>query len=135
MIVRLVVVALAVAAVVALIPRLRDHDRCQSASDATIHALFQHRPVPGGVALQQQRLIDSCRDGDALATVSATLTIAGEREPALALARAATRRSPDGYLGWVALARAYGDKTDPAARRAFARAQALNPHLPASAAG
>jgi hypothetical protein len=133
--VRLVIVAVAAVAVAALATRLRDHDRCEAARSATVNALFHKQPVPEGVATQQRRLLDNCRDADTLATVSGTLTIAGERRPALALARAATERSPDAFLGWVALARAYGDKDGPQARRAFARAKALNPRLPASAAG
>jgi len=132
---RIAIVAVAAAAIVLLGSRLRDHDRCEAASKTTIAALFHRRPVPEGIATQQRRLIASCRDADRLATVSGTLTIAGDRAAALALAHAATERAPDAYLGWVALTRAYGDGDRAAARRAFARAKALNPRLPASAAG
>jgi hypothetical protein len=134
-VVRLVVIALAAVAVGALATRLRDHDRCETARSATVNALFQKRAVPEGIATQQRRLLASCRDADTLATVSGTLTIAGHRDAALALALAATRRSPDAFLGWVALTRAYGRGDRAAAAHAFARAQALNPRLPASAAG
>jgi hypothetical protein len=133
-VVRLVVVALAVAAVVVLAGRLHEHDACEAARLATVDALFQHRPIPEGIATQESRILDHCRDADTLATISGALTINRRRRAALALAQAATRRSPDAYLGWVALTRAYG-KDSPQGRQAFARAKALNPRLPDVAAG
>jgi predicted Zn-dependent protease len=111
--VRLVVVALAVAAVVVLGIRLREHDRCQSAQK--------------GAAVDVAKLSANCRDPDLLASASFLLVTAGKRAEGARLAQESVRREPDSFAGWVALALAQPDRNSPQARRAVARAKALNP--------
>jgi hypothetical protein len=111
--VRLVVVALAVAAVVVLDIRLREHDRCQSAQT--------------GTAVDVPELTANCRDPDVLASASFLLVTAGKRTEGARLARESVRREPDSFTGWVAVALAQRDRNSPQTRRAVARAKALNP--------
>jgi hypothetical protein len=121
--VRLVIVALAAAAIVLLGSRLRDHDRCDAARGA----------VPPHAAA----LIASCRDPDLIAGASAALVGSGAREQGLRLARESVRREPKSFVGWVAMGFALRDRDPAGARRALARAKALNPRwqgLPSAAA-
>jgi hypothetical protein len=113
---RIAIVAVAVAAIVLLGSRLRDHDRCQSAQTAT----------PPRVAT----LTSSCRDPDVLAGASAALVTAGKRDEGAKLARESVRREPDSFIGWVAVAFAARDRESATARQAVARAKALNPRWP-----
>jgi hypothetical protein len=110
---RVAIVALAVAAIAVLGVRLREHDRCSSAQTA-------HPP-------RVAALKANCRDPDVLAGVSAVLVGAGQREQGLALARESVRREPDSFIGWVAVDFATRDSDPAQARRAAARAKALNP--------
>lgn len=127
MLVRLALLYACVPVVVLGVVRLHDHDRCNSAQDAIVTALFHHREPSGGLAARQRELVASCHDETAIAGVSAVLTTAGRRGPALELARRATHDAPDAFLGWVALGQAL-ERTDPrGAAVARARARALNP--------
>jgi hypothetical protein len=113
---RIAIVALAAAAIVLLGTRLREHDRCQSAQTA--------KPLPFG------ELTANCRDPDVLAGASVVLLNAGRRSDAVRMARAAVRREPDSFAGWVAVAFVTRDRDPAQARRAAARAKALNPRWP-----
>jgi hypothetical protein len=110
---RVAIVALAVAAIVLLGSRLRDHDRCQSAQTA----------APPRVG----ELTASCRDPDILAGASAALLASGARQQGLSLARESVRREPESFIGWVAVGLALRDRDPAGSRRALARAKALNP--------
>jgi hypothetical protein len=112
-ILRIAIVAVAVAAIVLLGSRLRDHDRCDSAQAA--------------VATHVAVLTASCRDPDVIAGASAALLNAGRRADGLRLARESVRREPDSFIGWVALGLALRDRDAAGSRRALARAKALNP--------
>ena len=98
-------------------------------------ALFHHREPAGGLAHQQQRLVDNCRDGSVLAFVSTVETTAGHRDLATALARKVTRDEPRNRVGWVALAQALQGSDPRGAAAAAARAKELNPRgvVPAAA--
>ena len=112
-VVRIAIVAVAVAAIVLLASRLRDHDRCDSAIAA--------------VATHVGALTSSCRDPDLIAGASAQLITAGRRDTGLRLARESVRREPESFIGWVALGLALRDRDPAGSRRALARAKALNP--------
>jgi hypothetical protein len=111
--VRLAIVAVALAAIVLLGSRLRDHDRCDAARAA--------------VATHVTELTASCRDPDVIAGASAALVGAGRREEGLRLARESVRREPESFIGWVALGLALRDRDPAGSRRALARAKELNP--------
>ena len=113
---RIAIVALAIAAVAVLGTRLRDHDRCESARAA----------IPPRAATVTQ----SCRDPDVVAGASAALVTAGQRDRGLALARESVRREPRSFIARVALGLALRDRDPAGARRALARAKALNPRWP-----
>jgi hypothetical protein len=120
---RLVVVALAIAAIVVLGVRLREHDRCQAAQR--------------GSSVDVAQLSANCRDPDVLASASFLLVTAGKRAEGERLAQESVRREPDSFAGWVAVALAQPDRSSPQAQRAVARAKALNPRwqgLPRAAA-
>jgi Flp pilus assembly protein TadD len=135
MLVRVVLVVTCVAAIVFGATRLHQDDSCESARGAIVTALFHHREPPDGLAHQQQRLIDNCRDASVLAFVSTVETTAGRSGPATALARRVTRDEPRNRIGWVALAQAL-QRTDPqGSKAAAARAKALNPRGVVPAAG
>ena len=112
-VVRLAIVVVAVAAIVLLGSRLRDHDRCDSARAA--------------VAAHVDALASTCRDPDIVAGASAQLLTAGRRADGLRLARESVRREPASFIGWVALGLALRDRDPAGSRRALARAKALNP--------
>jgi Flp pilus assembly protein TadD len=125
--VRIALVAACVAAVVFGATRLHRSDECESARTAINTALFRHREPSGGLAHQQRRLLDNCRDGSVLAFVSTVETTAGQRGFATALARRVTRDEPSNRVGWVALAQAL-QRSDPrGSAAAAARAKALDP--------
>jgi hypothetical protein len=114
--VRLVVVALAVAAVAVLATRLRDHDRCEAARAAVVARVATLR--------------SSSRDPDVVAGAAAALLVAGRRDRGLALARESVRREPRSFIGWVAVGLALRGRDPAGSRRAVARAKALNPRWP-----
>ena len=113
MAVRVAIVLVAVAAIVLLGSRLRDHDRCDSALTA--------------VATHVGTLTASCRDPDIVAGASAQLLTAGKRADGLRLARESVRREPASFIGWVALGLALRDRDPAGSGRALARAKELNP--------
>jgi Flp pilus assembly protein TadD len=124
---RIGLVLCACAAVVFGITRLHRSDGCESARTAILTALFHHREPAGGLARQQRRLVDDCRDGSILAFASTVETTAGHRGYATALARKVTRDEPRNRVGWIALAQAL-ERSDPrGAAAAAARAKALDP--------
>lgn len=134
MIVRSALLACCVAAVVALAMQLHSQDRCDAAAKA-LFAFAVHGTAPsGGPAAALGRVRSSCRGGDALAAASGALGLAKRPALALAAARAAVTREPQGFAGWVALSDAL-QRSDPAgAARAAARAKALNPRWQGPAA-
>jgi hypothetical protein len=124
---RIALVLCACVIVVIGLTRLHRSDGCESTRRAVVAALFHHREPAGGLARQQRRLIDDCRDGSILAFVSAVETTAGRRSYATALARKVTRDEPRNRVGWVALAQAL-ERSDPrGAAAAAARAKRLDP--------
>jgi Flp pilus assembly protein TadD len=125
--VRIALVAASVAAIVFAASRLHRTDECESARTAIYGALFHHRLPADGLAHQQRRLLDNCRDGSVLAFVSTVETTAGQHGFATALARKVTRDEPRNRVGWVALAQAL-QRSDPrGSAAAAARAKALDP--------
>jgi Flp pilus assembly protein TadD len=127
MIVRVVMVAACVAAVIFGVSRLHQDNTCESARSAIVTALFHHREPAGGLAHQQQRLIDHCRDRSVMAFVSTVETTARRFGPATALARRVTHDEPNNRIGWIALAQALRLSDPKGSRAAVARAKALNP--------
>lgn len=135
MLVRAVLVAVCVAAIVFGAMRLHSDDTCESTRSAIVTALFHHQEPPGGLARQQQRLIDNCRDASVMAFVSTVETTAGRTGPATALARKVTRDEPNNRIGWVALAQALQNTDPQGSKAAAARAKELNPRGAVPAAG
>ena len=114
---RIAIVVVCCAAIAGLATRLREHDRCQSAQ----------------TTLNPATLTSDCRDPDAIASASALLLSAGERDQALRLARESVQREPDSFVGWVAMALALRDR-DPAGAAAGDRArQGAQPALAGTA--
>jgi len=124
---RLAIAAVCVAAIVLLAVRLGDQNSCQDARRGVFAAAAG---VPTGartLAADARTLRADCHDVDDLSAGAAGLYVARRDADAVALARAATRRGPDVFSAWVAL-EATQRRADPAAaRRAEARARALNP--------
>jgi hypothetical protein len=114
--VRVAIVLVAVAAIVLLGSRLRDHDRCDSARAA--------------VGQRTGELITSCRDPDVIASASAVLLAGGQPDQAVRLARESVRREPESFVGWVAMGLTLRDRDPAGSRAALARARALNPRWP-----
>ena len=75
-----------------------------------------------------ERLREHCRGGDDLASAAAVLARGPRAAEAQALARQATRREPDNARAWLGLAFALRASDPAGARRAQARATALNPY-------
>ena len=126
MIAKLVLAAVAAAAIVFLATRLHSD---QSLQLGAAHGLPRDgAPAPAaqlGPALSQLR--DSCRGTTALVSAAGGLTFSGRARQAAALARAATREEPANWAAWAALAYAVR-RTDPAgAAAARAKVHALNP--------
>ena len=121
---RLGLLAVCVAAIVVLAGRLGAQDGCQDARRALFAAALRGAVPP---AAQVRALLSDCHDVDDLSAGSVSVLLAGDRRDALAIAREATRRGPDVFSAWAAL-EAVQRRADPAAaRRAEARARALNP--------
>jgi hypothetical protein len=122
-----VLVAACIAAVVFLAGRLHEQRRCDAAGRALFALAVRGQAPAGGVPATLARLRGGCRGGDALAAASGALALAHRPAAALASARAAVRRSPQDFAGWVALSQALAPRDAAAAARAAARAKALNP--------
>jgi hypothetical protein len=124
---RLAIAAVGVAAIVVLAGRLGDQHACQDARRAVFAAAGGARTPAGTLAADARTLRADCHDVDDLAAGAAGLAVAGRDADALALARTATRRGPDVFSAWVALEATQRRTAPAAARRAEARARALNP--------
>jgi hypothetical protein len=122
--VRLGLLAVCVAAIAVLAGRLGDQDGCQDARRALFAAGVGGTAPP---AAQVRALRADCHDVDDLSAGAVSVLLAGDRRDAVAIARAATRRGPDVFSAWVALEAAQRRADPAAARRAEARARALNP--------
>jgi hypothetical protein len=122
--VRLGLLAVCVAAIAALAGRLGDQDGCQAARRALFAAGVGGTNPP---AAQVRALRSDCHDVDELAAGAVSVLLAGDRRDAVSLAREATRRGPDVFSAWVALEAAQRRADPAAAKRAEARARALNP--------
>ena len=135
MLLRAALVAVSAAAIVFGAVRLHRADTCESTRSAIVTALFHRRRPAGGLASQQRRLVDNCRDGSVLAFVSTFETTAGYHAAATSLARQVTRDESRNRIGWVALAQALQGSDPRGAAAAAARAKALNPRgvVPAAA--
>jgi hypothetical protein len=125
---RVFVVAVSLAAIAALAPRLADQRACQGSLDAIARLGFRGQEPAGGLAAQVATVRGRCRDTAQLAAASGALAGARRTGPATLLAREATRREPASFNAWVALDQALaagGDRRGAAA--AARRAKALNP--------
>jgi hypothetical protein len=125
---RLLVVAVSVAAIAALAPRLADQHACQGSLDAIARLGFRGQEPAGGLATQVATVRRRCRDTAQLAAAAGALAGARRTGPATVLAREATRREPASFNAWVALDQALslrGDRRGAAA--AARRAKELNP--------
>jgi hypothetical protein len=124
---RLGIAAICLAAIAVLAGRLSDQDRCQDARQALFQAAGGAPASQAALASDARTLRTNCHDVDDLSAGSVSLLIAGRGADALALARESTRRGPDVFSAWVALEAAERRRDPAAARRAEARARALNP--------
>jgi hypothetical protein len=124
---RLGIAAVCVAAIVVLAGRLSDQNGCQDARRAVFAAAGGAPATPRALAADARTLRADCHDVDDLSAGSVSLLVAGRPDDALALARDATRRGPDVFSAWAALEAAERRADPAAARRAEARARALNP--------
>ena len=121
---RLGLLAVCVAAIVVLAGRLGDQDRCQDAR----RALFAAGVGATTPATAQVRALRAdCHDVDDLSAAAVSVLLSGDGRDAVRIAREATRRGPDVFSAWVALEAAERRADPAAAKRAEARARALNP--------
>jgi hypothetical protein len=125
--VRFALLAVCVAAIVVLVGRLGAQHGCADAR-AQLFSAGVRGAAPAAVVIRDARTLRAdCHDVDDLSAGSVSVLLAGDQRRALSLAREATRRGPDVFSAWAALEAAQR-RTDPAAaRRAEARARALNP--------
>jgi hypothetical protein len=122
--VRLGLLAVCVAAIAVLAGRLGDQDGCQDARRALFAAGVGGTAPP---AAQVRALRADCHDVDDLSAGAVSVLLAGDPREAVDIARTATRRGPDVFSAWVALEAAQRRADPAAAKRAEARARALNP--------
>ena len=138
---RLGILGVCVAAIVVLAGRLSDQDGCEDARRAVFAAAGGAPVAARSLAADARTVRSDCHDVDDLSAGSVSLLVAGRSADARALAREATRRGPDVFSAWAALEAAERRADPAAARRAEARARALNPRwsgpapLPASRGG
>jgi hypothetical protein len=127
--VRLGIVAVCAVAVAVLAGRLADRHGCQDARRSAFAAAVGAPGAPGAGALaaDARAIRADCHDVDDLSAGAFSLLLAGRGADARALAREAARRGPDVFSAWVALEAAERRSDPAAARRAEARARALNP--------
>jgi hypothetical protein len=124
---RLGILAVCIAAVAVLAGRLSDQHGCQDARRAVFAAAGGAAAAPRALTADARTLRADCHDVDDLAAGAVSLLVAGHGAEALGLAREATRRGPDVFSAWAALEAAERRADPAAARRAEARARALNP--------
>lgn len=121
------VLAVCVAAIVVLAGRLGDQGACRTARNDLFAAGLRGAPAPGLLARDARILRADCHDVDDLAAGAVSVLLAGDQPRALSLAREATRRGPAVFSAWAAIEAAQRRADPAAARRAEARARALNP--------
>jgi hypothetical protein len=121
------VLAVCVAAIVVLAGRLGAQDGCTDARQRLFVASARGGGSAAAVARDARTLRADCHDVDDLAAGSVSVLLAGDSRGAPALAHEATRRGPDVFSAWAALEAAERRADPAAARRAEARARALNP--------
>ena len=124
---RLGILGVCVAAIVVLAGRLSDQDGCEDARRAVFAAAGGAPVAVRSLAADARTVRSDCHDVDDLSAGSVSLLVAGRSADARALAREATRRGPDVFSAWAALEAAERRADPAAARRAEARARALNP--------
>jgi hypothetical protein len=124
--VRLGLLAVCVAAIAVMAVRLRDQDGCQAARKA-LFAAGVGGGSTGPPAAQVRALRADCHDVDDLSAGAVSVLLSGDGRDAVRIAREATRRGPDVFSAWVALEAAQRRADPAAAKRAEARARALNP--------
>ena len=125
--VRFGVLAVCIAAIVVLAGRLGAQNACGDARQRLFVLGANGSGAPAVLARDARTLRADCHDVDDLAAGSVSVLLAGDQRRAAALARDATRRGPDVFSAWVALEAAQSRADPAAARRAEARARALNP--------
>jgi hypothetical protein len=116
---RLVLLALAVAAVAVGVSGLHRADRCDGAI-----AVAQRGDVAAVPAVARW-----CRDSHRAVVAAAFLRHLGQPGAALAVMRHVTVTDPRDELGWLTVGRILGTRSAEG-RRAFARARALDPPAP-----
>jgi len=127
--VRLAVVVAAVALAVPLAGRWADARACGDARVRLFAAGLSDRPPPGGLGADARTVLDRC--GDEADLAAAAVSLAAARAPEAAdVGRAAVARAPEAYTAWAALEVALRGADPEGARRAEARARALNPRWP-----
>jgi hypothetical protein len=124
---RLALVAVCVAAIGALAVRLGHQDGCQDARQRAFSAAVRGASSRGALQADARALRTDCADIDDLSAGAVSVLLAGDTDDAVALAREATRRGPDVFSAWAALEAAERFADPAAAKRAAARARALNP--------
>jgi hypothetical protein len=124
---RLGILAVCVVAIAVLAGRLADHNGCQDARRSVFAAAGGAAVGPRALAADARTLRADCHDVDDLSAGAVGLLVAGRGADALGLAREATRRGPEVFSAWAALEAAERRVDPAAARRAAARARALNP--------
>ena len=123
------IVALAAVAITVLVRTESAAAECRDAA-ADILLVRQGKIAQSNVDPAVRRLRDGCTDSDAPAQAAVNLAGIKRRGQAVALAREVTRAEPDNYRGWLILSAVLGPQDRAEARRARARARALNPLLP-----
>ena len=122
MLARLLAVAVSIVVIAVLVVRLSDTRSCVDARKDVFAALSGRgeHDLEGDV----ETIKDKCEGGQALVATAGALTTIGKREEALVLAYEATKRDPESFQAWRAVAAlATGAEKDEAHRRA----QELNP--------
>jgi Tetratricopeptide repeat len=125
--VRLLIVALAIAAVVVLADRRAEASACEAARDDAFAAGFR-RPEAKPPREIADRLIAHC-GASVHAVMAEALERAGAPDQARRLAEAAVREEPENARAWEALQRQTARRDPERAAQAAARLRTLDPRL------
>jgi hypothetical protein len=130
---RAAAVVLAIGASYFLVASRESDAACRDANARVFSTSGGFEPL-AGLEPAIDDLRSECDGATGLLTAAETIRQASDRRPELAplavdLARESTAIEPDNYIAWATLAVALGPTDAPAAHKALARAQELNPRL------
>ena len=126
LLVRIALIAVAVAVGTLLVSWQRDTDRCKTTGQTLFFELRDKAPADR-ITRRVEETMEYCHGGEALVGRAVIMSNEGEELHALTLAREAVKRDPESFSAWTGLAFVLRESDPAQSRQARKRARELNP--------